>query len=204
MAVRTGLAGGGGGSAREDCMTRRAFSLVELVAVVLIVGIVAALAAPRVGSALARQRLDGAARRVVADLALAQRAARAASASRSVTFSTATGGYTVSGVDDPNQAGAPYVVDLGAEPYGAELISVLFTGGSVLTFDGFGRPSSGGGVMLRCGNGCRRVVVDANTGAATVREVTCPSKGPPAVETDTVVDEPATPRTAPVTDKLGV
>lgn len=185
-------------------MARRGFSLIELVAVVLIVGIVAALAAPRVASALARQRVDGAARRVVADLALAQRAARAASASRSVTFSTATGGYTVSGVDNPNQPGKPYVVDLGAEPYGAEVISILFTGGSVLTFDGFGQPSSGGGVVLRCGDGCRRVVVDATTGEATFREVTCPSKSQPAVETDTVVDEPATPRTTPVTDNFGV
>ena len=48
--------------------TRRAFSLVELVIVILVLGILAGAAAPRYASALRWKRLESSAYRIAADL----------------------------------------------------------------------------------------------------------------------------------------
>src|SRR5204863_23675 len=56
--------------------SRRAFSLIEITLVLMVMGVLAALAVPRYASALARYRADAAARRIVADLDLARTTAR--------------------------------------------------------------------------------------------------------------------------------
>src|SRR3954447_19786330 len=74
---------------------RPGFTLVELVMVMAIMGIIAAIAAPRYASSLGAQRADGAAQRIASDLGHAAAMARSTSSGVSVNFSPQQEGYTI-------------------------------------------------------------------------------------------------------------
>ncbi|HMQ15099.1 MAG TPA: prepilin-type N-terminal cleavage/methylation domain-containing protein [Phycisphaerae bacterium] len=138
---------------------RWGFTLVELVVVVIIISMVAAIAIPRLGGAMVRRRIEAAAQRVGADLDLARRQARLASQSRTVKFDAVQHRYTIEGISDPDRPGEAYVVDLTAEPYRARVLFVRFGLDNELVFDGFGNPDEESDVVLHIGNVTRRVVV---------------------------------------------
>ena len=141
-------------------VSHRAFTLIELVLVLVIVGVVAAMAAPRYAGALANYRSRCAARRVVLDLSAAAADALAASAARTMRFDRAANAYSVNG-------GAP--VRLDREPYGAALVSVDLGGDDAITFDGYGAPDSGGTIVVRSGQFTRTIIVNPLTGRAAVQ-----------------------------------
>ena len=145
-----------------------ALSLTEMVAVIAIIAILAAIATPRFADALARRRADAAARRVIADLAWAQRRAKTTSAGQKVTFDTAAATYQLLAVEDPDHAGEDYVVTLADEPYLATIKSVDFGGETGVKFDGYGTPSAGGSVVVQVGSHERTIVLDPDTGQASV------------------------------------
>lgn len=145
------------------------FSLVEVVIVVMIVGTLAAVAVPRYANSLVRYRADASARRIAADLGLAQAAARQASASRQVVFDTTNNTYQLQGVTPLNGPGANYDVDLKESPYQAQIVSASLGGDAVIIFDGYGNPDSGGTVVIQVGSDQRQVVIDPETGKATIQ-----------------------------------
>jgi len=145
------------------------FSLLEVLLVLAIIGIAAAVAAPRYGRAGARYRADLAARRVAADLCLAQAQAQAVSAARTVLFSAATDRYQLVGISSPDGAPGDYAVILSAEPYKADLVSADFSGVSQVIFSGWGLPNNGGTVVISAGGQQRTVVVDGATGKVSVQ-----------------------------------
>jgi len=149
-------------------MLRKAFTLIELVMVIAIIAVLAAIAMPRYAASLARYRLDAAARRVVADLTMAQTRARITSASQTVTFSTATSQYTLAGMADPEHPSATYAVRLSDDPYSATIYSCSFTNAAV-TFNGYGLPDGAGAVIIQSGSMSKTVVVDADTGVASIQ-----------------------------------
>ena len=71
----------------ESTGLRRGFTLLELVLVVAILGVVAAIAAPRYGNAIQNYRANAAAQRLRADLEYARARAKSTSSSRTVTVS---------------------------------------------------------------------------------------------------------------------
>ena len=148
---------------------RGGFSLLEVLLVLAILAVFAAVAAPRYGRATGRYRADLAARRVVADLRLAQAWAKAASSARTVSFSTATDQYQLVNVPSPDGVSGDYTVVLSAEPYQADLTSVNFNNGSQVVFNGWGLPDHGGTVVLSAGAEQRTVVLDGGTGRVTVQ-----------------------------------
>jgi type II secretory pathway pseudopilin PulG len=143
--------------------------LLEVILVLAIVAISAAMAAPRYGSASARYRADLAARRIVADLRLAQSCAKAASSSRTVSFSVTTGQYQLLNVPSPDGVAGDYTVILAAEPYHANLTGANFNGSSQIVFSGWGLPNNGGTVVLSAGSQQRTVVVDGGTGRVSLQ-----------------------------------
>ena len=151
---------------------RQAFTLVELVLVLAIMGVLAAVAAPRYAASMANYRVRLAAHRVAADVALTQAAARAASASRALTFDVPGNRYTVSGLGALDGRGGGYTVQLAAQPYGVSIKTLTLTkagANGALTFDGFGVPDGGATVVVSFGTYNRTVTVSAASGAATVQ-----------------------------------
>ena len=147
------------------------FSLVELVMVVVIIAILAAMAVPRFADSLAHRRVEAAARRIAADLALAQRRARATSASQTVTFNTGEHTYGIEGARDLDHPGDVYEVSLLDDPYGVVITAIDFGADTPrkIVFDGYGVPDSGGTIVVEAGGNQETVTVDPDTGRATVQ-----------------------------------
>jgi type II secretory pathway pseudopilin PulG len=141
--------------------------MIELVIVIMVMSIMAAVAAPAFFESLLYHRVESAAHRVKADLELARNTARQKSTTQSITFTTT--GYSlsgaVSGLDEP---GLVYAVDLTAAPYELSQVTAKFGSSLAVSFDGYGVPTSGGTVVLDSkGHRCT-VTLDAVTGEVSI------------------------------------
>jgi hypothetical protein len=96
--------------------------------------------------------------------------ARLKSAAQSITFTA--GAYTfsagVKGFDSPNGI---YSVALGESPYELDSVAANFGGTNVVGFDGYGKPASGGTVVLALqGHQCT-LTVNGTTGDVSITSV---------------------------------
>jgi len=148
----------------------RAFSLLELTVVLIIMGIAGAMAAPRYAGFIAKSHLDAAASRITVDLELARRTAKRTGTSRSVVFNTALDSYSITERSGMDRKSIAYSVALSENPYMAQIVSVTFSGGSI-TFDGFGVPDSSGSVVIQVGRYQRQINVTAGTGSGIIKLV---------------------------------
>lgn len=146
------------------------FTLIELMTVLVIIVIFAAIAAPRYGASLARYRADAAARRIAADLTYARSAARSASAPRTVTFNIPSNRYGIAGVVAAGRRAGPYDISLREEPYNASIASADFGGDTAVTFSGYGVPDSGGSVVVISGIVSKTVTLSDATGGVTITD----------------------------------
>lgn len=124
------------------------FTLVELVLVLVITGVLAAIALPRFAQAAERQRISIAAKRVEADLELARSRARAASQTVTVIFDLGDSAYTLDAV-----GGEGFKVQLDEAPYGVKLSDAVFNTATSVSFNGYGIPNTGGSITLSNSNG---------------------------------------------------
>jgi prepilin-type N-terminal cleavage/methylation domain-containing protein len=146
------------------------FSLIELTVVVVIIGIVAAMAIPRFGGSLAHRRVEAAARRVSVDLALAQRRAKLTSASQKVTFDVDANTYVLVGALHLDHPEATYTVSLVGDPYAALITKADFGGDADIVFDGYGQPDSGGTVVVGVGEYYKTITLDVDTGRVSIAD----------------------------------
>jgi prepilin-type N-terminal cleavage/methylation domain-containing protein len=147
----------------------RGFSLFELLFVITIIAIAAAMAMPRYGRSVGRYRAECAARRVAADLSLAMATARAVSAERTVTFNTVAGSYTLANVRHLDHGATPYTVALGNAPYHAEIYYADFGGAPQAKFDMYGSAKWSGKVIIRVGEFEQTVALNRDDGSVTVQ-----------------------------------
>jgi type II secretory pathway pseudopilin PulG len=135
---------------------------VELVVVMLVLGVIAAIAAPRFGHASSTFRLDAAIQKIESDLRYAAQMARSQSRTVAVTFDPATDSYTVSGVDSPLDGTGNYRVDLSQPPYEVDIADVRFSGGlaSMFRIDGHGSPLNAGVIRIELGPNARLIGVE--------------------------------------------
>jgi prepilin-type N-terminal cleavage/methylation domain-containing protein len=146
----------------------RAFTLVELVLVVAVIGILSAIAMPRYSASIHNFRAGSAARRIAADIAMAQAQARAASTARTINFDQANSRYGITGIKGLDGA-ASYVVNLKDAPYQCAITGLaLANAGTSIAFDGYGVPSTSGTIVIAAGSMTRTVTVSAASGRVTV------------------------------------
>lgn len=142
---------------RSTSRVDRGFTLVELVLVLFIIGVVAAIAIPRFAQATARQQLFTAADRVIADLNETKIRARAASQTATLKFDVSDNSYDFDGV-----GGDAATIQLDESPYDIEISEVDFGGSAAAVFNGYGEPQSAGYVDLVSSIGAVRVTLDEN------------------------------------------
>ncbi|MBL8759842.1 MAG: prepilin-type N-terminal cleavage/methylation domain-containing protein [Phycisphaerae bacterium] len=136
------------------------FSLVEVVLVVSIIAVLAAIAMPRYARAAAGYRAEAAARAVAEHLKLVRARAIAGSRAWTITFRTSDGVVTATPTATSADTSDDLVLRAAAEPWKASLDKADFLGEARFSFDGFGAPSVPGTVDVVAGSIRSTVTID--------------------------------------------
>lgn len=148
-----------------------AFTLIELMIVIVIIGIAAAMAIPMVSSAASFQ-IRSAANLVAADLEYAKSMAISRGRPYKVVFDSSTESYQV---EDPNnnvvtppgrRAGATF--GAGTRLSQVVINTASFGGSQTVTFDYLGSPDNGGTVELQAEGITKRINVEPVTGFISI------------------------------------
>lgn len=136
---------------------RRAFSLIEVSMVVVVVGILAAIAIPRFADSNDLYRAETAAKRVQADIQLAQDLARSLSAQHNIAFRAGSTAYVVEPASsDATPMGAAQsgarITNLDVAPFKSRVMKANFGGNTTLSFDAYGAPIAPGHVVVYASN----------------------------------------------------
>lgn len=141
-----------------------AFTLVEMLLVLVLIGMVSSLVVPRYANVIAQQQVDATARRIIMDLERARTDARFSSTAREVNFFPVDNYYVIPNTPDPDHPmTTEYRVDVDQEPYLANLVSAQFGGDANVLFDGYGEPDSGGTVVVQVGKYLRTITFNGGT-----------------------------------------
>jgi prepilin-type N-terminal cleavage/methylation domain-containing protein len=153
-----------------DRSFHRGFTLLELLVVVTVVAIVGKIALPRYANAVANARLNAALNRITADINMARSQAMTTSAPITISFNSNANTYTISGIKSLDNRSANYTVNLGSDPYYADLTSVSF-GASLqsVTFDAYGVPDNSGLFTIYAGKAYKSISIEATTGKVSVQ-----------------------------------
>ena len=163
-------------------ITKKAFTLIELIVVMVIIAIAAVLAVPMMSSA-ADVQVRSAANMIAADLEYAKSMAISTQQNHWVVFDTANESYEVHDpcgvIDHPIKAGSNFVVDLQSDSRlsRVDIASADFDSQLSVTFDYLGSPYSGtttnplnsGQISLQAGSFTMTVNVEPMTGYITVQ-----------------------------------
>ncbi|MBL8990873.1 MAG: type II secretion system protein [Phycisphaerae bacterium] len=177
---------------RSTSRRRRAFTLIEMLVVVSILGIAGAMVIPQMGS-VGVLRVQGAIRQIVSDITFAQSDAIAFQQRRAIVFDVPNSRYTLVSIPgatvdpavntmfDPARPDGRYVVTIGGTATGgARIASATFNGTSTLIFDDMGSPAAaasgdtpglGGTIRVTSDDQVYDIVIEPYTGRISVRKI---------------------------------
>ena len=166
---------------------RRGLSLIELVAVILILGIVTAVAGPRLGDSLHQSRLRAAANQTASHVDYVRRVAITEGRAKSLQVNALTADYRSDEVDFPDQVGTRILVPVKKVYDPAIEIAADFDSHSELWFDWEGVPRVGaaamqsGTISIGFGDSVYDIVIAPGLGTTTVtrRQVVAAAGGTP-------------------------
>ena len=156
--------------------SRTGLTLAEITISVMIIGILAASAAPIYANSLLKYRVDVAAQRIVQDVTQAQRVARQSNSSRTITFTKSDHSYAISGVSSLDRVSAPYKISVNQAPYRVDITSLVTAAqpasqlsNVAIIFDRFGMPDQGISVTISAGVFQKIVDVAPTSGRVSVQ-----------------------------------
>lgn len=160
------------------CVIRSGFTLVEVLVVMVILGLSAAIVVPALLQP-GTLGVQAAGRMAISDILIAQNDAIASQSTRRVVFDapnnryrlTDQAGNTLTATWRTNNGGvANYIVDFNTDPRftGVVMQNPNFNGVATLEFDALGAPTDGGSVELIAGNTRYRINVAPFTGLVTI------------------------------------
>lgn len=138
--------------------------------VLIIVGLLSAMVAPRLAQATTRANVDAAAQRLIDDLERARVYANATSQRVDVSFDVAKGKYEITKVPDPSGRGLGVSISM-ASHEGAFLAAADFNGGTAFSFDGFGQATLSGTVTITSNGETRQIALDKTNGRLTAARI---------------------------------
>ncbi len=145
----------------------RAFTLIELSIVIVVVGVVAAVSVPKYAESRSRYQVELAARKVCLDATFVQNDARYGSTSRAIEYDLPTDTYKFGYAKPGSASSETALVILRDEPFRVTLLKADFDSDSVLTFNGFGIPVAGGELAIGANTRGKSIAVAPDTGAVT-------------------------------------
>ncbi len=146
---------------------RRAFTVIELLIVIVTMAILAGLAVPSFSNTLTERRACAAAERVRADLQWARQHAISTSTPQPVMFSE--DGYVLPGMRNLDNSNDEYAVDLAHDSYQVRLVSAELGGDQALVFDIYGNADSDAEIVISAGKFTKTINVQEITGAVSIR-----------------------------------
>ncbi|MDX2016519.1 MAG: prepilin-type N-terminal cleavage/methylation domain-containing protein [Planctomycetota bacterium] len=207
--------------------SRRAFTLLETILVIVLVGVVAAVGVPRLVESADRRQLLAEARRLAADLNLVRARAASTSMSYRIVFDIDRDQYSIMPQDGeraarvqegltsidaaPSPTGAEVAIDLASTSrtgmltatHGASLSRLDLGGADEIIFNGFGAPDRGGIVVLSRGKYSISITIEKDRGAVSIGAVTRTALDPIAADELPPADnDEADDITAPTTTDL--
>ncbi|MGI9470463.1 MAG: GspH/FimT family pseudopilin [Rubripirellula sp.] len=126
---------------------RRAMSLIEVTIVVMLMGLLAAIAAPRFSLTLRAMQLDAATQQLVAHLRYVRQVAINEGRTTSISFDNLNDTYSCD-VDSPAIPGEPLSVDVASDYSESLSLNANFDSSTTLSFDFEGVPHVGSDLML--------------------------------------------------------
>lgn len=140
--------------------------MLELVTVIVIIGVLAAIATPRYASALSRYRAQSAAQRIALDLQLVRDRAAATGRQGLIDFDLTTDSYKLT---LPNSDGTSesQQVSLAADPYAADIVSITPKGATTVTVNGFGIVETQVAIVLAASTSSWSVTIHSGAGRPT-------------------------------------
>lgn len=148
---------------------RAGISLVELAVTLLVIGIAAGVAVPKISTAVMSTRLDTGVAQMRADIKAARQHAISSGTTQQIQVLTGTNEYKLINMPDINHPGTTgYVVDFDELQGSLTITNVNYEGTDNVTFDIYGKPNRGGSVTLQSGSFTKTITIDATTGKTTV------------------------------------